>query len=355
LTALRIGVAKGLDGLIELRRAWSELFSATLNRAFYNDWRWHAAIARHLVTKNLYYLQVLDGNRLIAVFPLQCFHRKTRGLTIHNLSQPTHPHIVLADVVIHSDYLDAPLLRLVRRYLREQSAMRWQRAHLSRFTARSNLWRLCRAEKAAIKAVRRSCYVERVGGAGTFCASAKQLRNTRRLETKARTLFGDVEIETVRDSGGLLEAFERFIRIEASGWKSQEGTGSAIISQPSLLEFYRDLLASFGETGQARISLLRMGDGYAASQLALQANGAINLLKIGHDESYGAVGPGNILILHMLEHGHDGCSEINLLTAPRWAERWHFSYEPMFKLDFYNTTVRSTILRCLVSLSRLVK
>jgi len=340
----------GLSSLLDLRQEWNELYLTTANRAFYNDWRWHAAIARHLIKQDLYYLLVFDDDKLVAVLPLQYVKKKKFGLVVQYLKQPSHAHVVLSDILVHSEYVDRSLMHFIKRSLRSQRQLQWHRFYFSGFAGRSNLRSLCNSGAARIKVVGKSYYANLAPDHPDYDpVSTKQIRNVRRLKARATAQFGDTRLEVVTDCEKIQGAFDEFIRVEASGWKGHRAAKSAIKLHPELISFYRELLVLFADTEQASISVLRIGEDIAASKLALHSNGSLYLLKIGYDEAYDAVGPGNFLLKEMLESCAVLFREVNLLTAPAWADRWNFKTEPVYSVSFYNGNFLALVFQCLKS------
>jgi len=129
-----------LTGLRAIRHACDELFSRTHNKAFYNDWRWHAAVAEHLIPNGLFYLQLFREGSLVAIFPLQRRTQKILGFPLKTLSLLTDLHIVLSDVLVHREHLDSAILDAALRYLRDEVDFSWQLAWLRGFPTRSNLF-----------------------------------------------------------------------------------------------------------------------------------------------------------------------------------------------------------------------
>jgi CelD/BcsL family acetyltransferase involved in cellulose biosynthesis len=324
MAAFEFTLRKGLEGLGTLETEWTELFAANQNRAFYNDWRWHAAIARHLIESNLHFLQVTDRARTIAIFPLQINKKgRSRGF----VTFPRHPHIVLNDAVVDPAYLDVPLLDSVAGFIQQHEEFRRRRLVFSSFADRSNFARLCESAGIPARIVGKS-FVARFATDGVKTElSRKQIRSIERSEAKAQSVYGTLDASFISDPANILAAFETFMNIERSGWKGSEGTDSAIGLHPSLIAFYRELLCSFSRTGQASIGLLRLGDRYVAAHIALLSGSTAYSLKIAYDEAYSKVSPGHILRRKLLEQLASNSLDFNMTTGPEWAEVWHFDRE----------------------------
>jgi len=56
--------------------------------------------------------------------------------------------------------------------------------------------------------------------------------------------------------------------------------------------------------------------------------------------------PGHLLLHQFIQKlaASSEPSEINLVTGPTWAERWHFSEETVYRADLYNRNLRGQLL-----------
>ena len=94
-------------------------------------------------------------------------------------------------------------------------------------------------------------------------------------------------------------ARERFLTLEASGWKGEAGT--AMASQPAHAAFFRDMTARFADAGRLELASLEAGDGTVlAMALRLGADEGVFQLKVAYDERYGRYGPGRALDVALL-------------------------------------------------------
>lgn len=82
---------------------------------------------------------------------------------------------------------------------------------------------------------------------------------------------------------------DRFLAVEASGWKNR--AGSAIACRPDTLAFYRALARVFHARGQLALSALLFGDRVVAADFSILHGRRLFSLKAGFDEELGPLSP----------------------------------------------------------------
>ncbi|MCP3667381.1 MAG: GNAT family N-acetyltransferase, partial [Gammaproteobacteria bacterium] len=150
---------------------------------------------------------------------------------------------------------------------------------------------------------------------------SKFRRNLRRKITKANQQ-GELRLESITQYGELYRAFEVFLSVENSGWKGQKGT--SIKQQPEQLTYFRSLLETYGKIGACQINLLYIGEICIAAQFSLLIEETLFLLKIGYDESYASISPGQLLILMLIESGCETgrFCKLSFVTGVSWIDVW---------------------------------
>ena len=78
--------------------------------------------------------------------------------------------------------------------------------------------------------------------------SGKFQRNLRRLENRLNGK-GDVSWQYIHDVQEQLDTVSQFLDLEASGWKGEDGTNTAIKSNPRVIAFYHELIELFWSRG----------------------------------------------------------------------------------------------------------
>jgi len=131
--------------------------------------------------------------------------------------------------------------------------------------------------------------------------SSKHRSDRRRmLQALSRELGGEPRVV---DRGGDAAAVERFIELEAAGYKAQ--TGVAMRTQPGEVEWFRAMCADFAAQGRLHCLALEVGDTTVAMVLFLRSNEGIYLVKVTYDERFHRYSPGIQLHLATLGWFHD--------------------------------------------------
>jgi len=152
-------------------------------------------------------------------------------------------------------------------------------------------------------------------------------RNLRAHRNKLQ-LSGDVKLVTVSAQDGVdaIEAeLENFMTLEASGWKGRNGAGSAILLQPKLVGFYRDLATKMlGQEDRCEINALYLNGRCIASQFCVRTGQEYAILKIAYDEAFARLGPGQLLLLSTLERccADPQIKKMDLVSDESWFKDW---------------------------------
>ena len=119
--------------------------------------------------------------------------------------------------------------------------------------------------------------------------SPKKLKDMRR-QNRRLTDQGELEYVSVRDPEGMKFEVEKFLSLEASGWKGARGT--ALLGDPSLSTFTRTMTRLLAREQKCRVESLKLDGKPIAMGIVLFSAGEAYLWKIAYDESYGQLSPG---------------------------------------------------------------
>jgi CelD/BcsL family acetyltransferase involved in cellulose biosynthesis len=126
------------------------------------------------------------------------------------------------------------------------------------------------------------------------------------------------------------DLFQRFVDIEAAGWKGAAGT--ALKCQPRVSAFYSTLVQKLARRGWLEWHFLHLDRVPVAAHLAVRFGRSLVLPKIGFDETYSRLGPGNQLFRQMLMRAYasDEIDTVNCLTDMGWHRNWNVAVHERF-------------------------
>ena len=165
--------------------------------------------------------------------------------------------------------------------------------------------------------------------------SAKRRSNLRRLWRRLSEQ-GQLEFE-VRDGAEDLESLlEEGFKVEASGWKGEQGT--AINSAPETRRFYQEVAAWAAGRGALRLGFLRLDGKALAFDFAVEEGGAHSLLKTGFEAEWRSSAPGVLLRERMLEHCFGrGLETYEFLgDATEWKSEWLDATRELVALEAFS-------------------
>ncbi|MGD9646671.1 MAG: GNAT family N-acetyltransferase [Pirellulales bacterium] len=118
----------------------------------------------------------------------------------------------------------------------------------------------------------------------------------------------------------------RGFEVEQRSWKST--SGRAVMHEPRALEFYCRLLGALAADGYARLSFLEVSGQPAAFECGFAAKGVYFCPKVGYDEAFAALSPGQLLRAMLFERfSTDGGYRLVDFSGPlvdatsKWATR----------------------------------
>ncbi|WP_161141339.1 GNAT family N-acetyltransferase [Propylenella binzhouense] len=158
-------------------------------------------------------------------------------------------------------------------------------------------------------------------------ASAKHRKELRR-QLRRFAERHQIVFETARGDAEVAAALDRFVILEASGWKGRRGT--ALAQDPAELEFARRAILGLARTGDAEIDLMRAEGRVVAALVRLRAGRLSVPWKIAYDERSAHVSPGKQLMWRATEDWladasiarvDPVCEEGNPLVSQLWRER----------------------------------
>lgn len=321
--------ARGRRGLWSMHTPWLTLTGKAEGRSFFHLYAWYESYLHSLETdsESVYFFLALRDRAPVAIIPLRHTTRTRHGVSWSLWESIVRPHVPFGDVVFARDAEAEGVMDALVTFLRRM-APPWDVIVFRRTPEHADLPRLLFSAAAPwisrpgrpvhvldLKATYEELYA---GFRGNF---RKNLRKARKKLEHA----GVVEIEQVNETEALQDAFTRFMRVEAAGWKGEAGTRTAIQCNPALVQFYRKLIAGFGAGGGCEVNLLKLNGEDVAAQFCLLIGRTYYILKIGYDERHARLAPGNMLLEALLQRlsGDMYVNRVDLISDARWHDDWN--------------------------------
>jgi CelD/BcsL family acetyltransferase involved in cellulose biosynthesis len=181
-------------------------------------------------------------------------------------------------------------------------------------------------------------------------AVPKNMRNSIRKARRKMDENGGAEV-SVATGTELSAAYERFLELEASGWKA----GGALADMPLEEGLWRDYLR-VADTAQVRS--LRIDGRLAAAQITVTWGRTLFIPRIAYNEELANLAPGSVLMADLLEAccNDPAIDRIDCMMWQPWHQRWGMAREPTYSLTLFNhRTVRGFAARAAWAGSELAK
>jgi CelD/BcsL family acetyltransferase involved in cellulose biosynthesis len=330
-------VVRDYDSFVALEHEWNDAVERAqiphpfLRHEWVRTW-WDSFAASPRFARSgdagtqLHVIVVRDQEHIVGIAPLMREHAVVYGLPVRRLALIANDHTPRTDFVVagdeseiyraiwnslgaEMDRCDVLQLTQLPRTSPTISAM----SHLtSAEHLRSGTWKSCD-----------SPYLELTGTWESYWASlsAKFRSNVRNRLTRLNQI-GTPALEILSDKTAIAAALDDAWRLEASGWKDQEGT--SIASDPAVRSFYTLLAERAAECGWLRLLFLTVGGKRIAVSYSAVYDGRLFLLKTGHDREFHACSPFKLLTYLATQEAYArGLREIDFLgdTEP-WKQEW---------------------------------
>lgn len=174
---------------------------------------------------------------------------------------------------------------------------------------------------------------------------AGKRRSMVKRKRKAAEKLGAVEVSFFSPSAAAVDAaLDEFIAIENAGWKGKAGT--SLHHDIRLQEFYRRYARLSAARGILRFGRVTIDGKAAAMRMDVEWAGQRWELKIGYDETYTEVSPGQLLSYETFRDAMArGSVAHNFLGGyePSWQDDWGIETRPVTTLRYYPSSPRGLV------------
>jgi CelD/BcsL family acetyltransferase involved in cellulose biosynthesis len=330
--------------LFQIAGAWSRILAGIDRPEFFQRYEWYDALlaAWPAVAADTFFKIAYRGDTPVGIFPLHSQQASHTGLRIRTLATPDPNDVAYPDFICQPSDRTSLFAELLKE-LRAERGVAWDLLALPRTYASAEEAAELAANAGVFVHQRDVCYYFPTDqGMDAITAKVSSgLRKHLRWCRRQLNGLGSFEVVTTRDPQSLPAMLERFLTLEASGWKGAQGEGTAIKLDAALVAFYTGLMARFGATGECEINLLRVQDRDIAGQFCLISGGTWYHLKIAYDESFDKYSPGSVLLEDVLTRlcADENIQVANYLTGAPWAERWHAHELGVYRVAARNRTM----------------
>ena len=325
--SLRFQTYQGWHGLQQLAPEWTTLAESLPGARFFHFPEWYRAYLSSLESDpaRVWFVAAYRDQKLVAIFPLQFQDYRVMGLRPRLFGTIDDDQMQLYDFVFARTAQNGHLLHALTQWLRTQRNIRWDELRLRKVPEDSSIAHAIRVRWPNLTVALRHDGSSYFQTSGTYEHATKAMsgsfkRNLRRLARRAEE-SAPLRFQSYRRPDELGKALDTFVEIEASGWKGDAGTASAICCRPAMLAFYRALVHDFGARDASVINVLWHGDKAVAGQFCLQIGTTLSILKIGFSHDHAHFAPGNLLLERTLQRACEdgGIDIVSLVNQPAWA------------------------------------
>lgn len=316
----RVARLRGREALTALVPAWEELAAAALEpNPFFEHWMLMPALECFGAQGEVELLAVLNGERLDALLPIE---RRSRykGFPIGAAASWRHRHCMLGTPLVRAGHA-AQALEALFAWLRADDAGAallslnyipegpFLRALLDALTAADLGGLIADSYNRAL--------LQREGDAETYLAwlSRHERMELRRRERRLAEL-GRVSPFVLEAGGDVARSVEEFLRLEAAGWKGEQG--SALACNEANRRFAHEIFAAAFARGRLLMAGLDLDARPLARTTSILAGAGSFAFKKAYDEAYSRYSPGVIADIDRIRrlHASPELQWMDSFTAP---------------------------------------
>jgi len=356
--------AGGPELIDPIEHDWQDLCSRTSDDPWYRRPEWVRAYVTHFAAPGAVRLVTAwRGGTLHAVLPLLASRVRACGIPARRLRSAADYDAWRFDMArAEGEPGSAALAAIVRRL----PAIRgWDYLDLRDVPEGGAAEELAScAERAGLALARvdslRTPYLSLAGfdGDPEFCLKrvAGSFRSNMRRAIKAAG--SDVRLERIESLDP--EAFERFVALEASGWKGQAGTSLADTERA--LAYHRALFTAAERAGDFAMKFVWVGGKLVAAACAIERNGHHVVIKGARDDSHKKLSPGHLLVhLLLLDCAERGTKVFDFAGVD---EKWKLAWKPeilrhhnhyIFRKGLYGRALHTAMFKVSPAIKRLLR
>lgn len=184
-----------------------------------------------------------------------------------------------------------------------------------------------------------------------WAARSKNLRNNMRKQANKLANDGTrIEFRAIQKPDQIAEAVIRYGELESTGWKAQQGT--AVNPGNVQGRFYSELMSEAAKKSGAIVYEYWLEDKLVASNLCVERDKTLIILKTTYSEQYNRLSPAFLLRLAEIQSAFTTGTTARIELYGRKRE-WHLSWTNHFRTIYHTTIYRTPLIRLLAEIARL--
>ena len=155
-----------------------------------------------------------------------------------------------------------------------------------------------------------------------------------------------------------VNAWPDFLRIEDSGWKGSAETSINRLA-PNFRRYYQGLVELLADQEALHLYFLELDGERVAGELCYTEEDIFHAFKTGYDERFAGYSPGNLLLMHVIEHVTTSRPQTRRIHMFPWGyghkERYANEMSSCFETRLYSKTMRGRTARLFSEGKRAIK
>lgn len=356
-------IVSGRSGLEEIASEWENITQAMeQKRRFFHLIDWYRcyldALEEH--PDQVIFCLIYSDNQPEAVIPLRKTSRRILGIKINVLELPNHPHLPLSDFIASGKDKSYSYLPRLFKELRQLTGLRWDYFYLPNVLEDASAIQAFTSSPLGLHVIKqqaRHCnylvvapYEQLIQG-----LSSNFRDNLRKARNKLNRI--GASYDSASRFPELANLYENFLEVEASGWKGEQGTGTAIKLDSKLTLFYQQLLHHYASQGATAIHVIKDKEKPISALFTLNTDDTLYVLKTAYDQAYAKLSPGQMLNEHILKNcfTEGKINHINLIGDAAWHNQWRPLKYQVFNLYIYGSTLRGRLVYVHQQLPKVMK
>jgi hypothetical protein len=353
----RLVAYSGKEGLTEIAEFWMRIAETMRNRHFGHSYYYYLACLDALGAgaQDISFYALWSDDQLKVIFPLQLSTRRFSGVSTRVLESPSNIYLPFYDAIGDDSDKELNATEVFFKLLKRSRDIQWDVLLLKSVPEGSRVARELTTSEAChlSRRVAHCDYLTCQPFEEYKLVLSKNFRGNLRKARNKLNGRNDVQYMRCQGKNEIRTALSRFVALEAMGWKGQ--VAGAIAQRPEMRRYYESLVEIFSDQpkGGCEINELWVEGSLAASQICLRLDETAYVLKVGYNEQFANLAPGNLLLAWLIDRCAvgDGVRYVNLVSDAEWHNDWKPGMIRRWDFELYRSSLRRNTVQVLRSVN----